>query len=229
MARRHGLKLLGDAAQAHGGTNSGRRCGSLGDAAAFSFYPGKNLGAMGDGGAVVTNDAGLALELRRLRNYGSRVKYQHEVIGVNSRLDELQAAFLRDRLRTLDSDNAHRRAVARAYFEGLRDLPGLRLPVPDDAAATSSWHLFTVRHPRRDSLARALAADGIDTLVHYPVPVHRQPAYADSPAAQQSLPLAESWAREVLSLPMGPTLTPREVDLVIASVRRACLSVTATV
>lgn len=222
IARKHGLKLLEDAAQAHGASLNGQRCGSLGDAAAFSFYPGKNLGALGDGGAVLTNDPAVAQAVRLLRNYGSRTKYQHEVIGVNSRLDELQAAFLRERLRSLDADNAHRRTVARAYLEGLSGLPGLSLPLPDDAACVSSWHLFTVRHPRRDELARRLAEDGIETLVHYPVPVHRQAAYANTPAGHQPLPIADAWAQEVLSLPMGPTLDARQATQVITSVRKAC-------
>lgn len=222
IARQHGLKLLEDAAQAHGASVDGQRCGSLGDAAAFSFYPGKNLGALGDGGAVVTNDPALAEAVRLLRNYGSRIKYQHEVIGVNSRLDELQAAFLRERLRSLDADNAHRRAVARAYLEGLSDAVGLSLPLPDGTDCISSWHLFAVRHPQRDELARRLAESGVDTLVHYPVPVHRQPAYADTPAGLKPLPIAEAWSREVLSLPMGPTLDAGQVEHVITSVRKAC-------
>ncbi len=222
IARKHGLKLLEDAAQAHGASLHGQRCGSLGDAAAFSFYPGKNLGALGDGGAVVTNDSRLAQAVRLLRNYGSRVKYHHEAIGINSRLDELQAAFLRERLRSLDADNTHRRSVARAYLEGLSGLPGLNLPKADDGTCVSSWHLFTVRHAQRDELARRLADDGIETLVHYPIAVHRQAAYANTPAGSRQLPIADAWAREVLSLPMGPTLDARQAAQVIASVRQAC-------
>ena len=222
IARRHGLKLLEDAAQAHGAQLDGRRCGSLGDAAAFSFYPGKNLGALGDGGAVTTNDPALANRIRRIGNYGSSVKYHHEIAGVNSRLDELQAAFLRERLRALDADNAHRRRVAQAYQAGLAGLPGLALPAGDEAERLSAWHLFVVRHARRDALAERLASRGVATLVHYPLPIHHQGAYADTPLARQSLPLAEAWAREALSLPIGPTITDDEVAWVVASVRSAC-------
>ena len=222
IARRHGLKLLEDAAQAHGAQLGGQPCGSLGDAAAFSFYPGKNLGALGDGGAVTTNDTSLADRVRRIGNYGSSVKYHHEIAGVNSRLDELQAAFLRERLRALDADNAHRRRVAQAYRSGLAGLPGLALPTGDEADRLSAWHLYVVRHGERDALAELLAARGVATLVHYPVPIHRQGAYADTPLARQSLPQAEAWAREALSLPIGPTLTDDEVAWVVASVRNAC-------
>lgn len=222
IAQRHGLKLLEDAAQAHGARLQGRRCGGLADAAAFSFYPGKNLGALGDGGAVTTDDAALADRVRRLANYGSAVKYRHELAGVNSRLDELQAAFLRERLRALDADNAHRRAVAQAYLEGLADVPGLRLPAADDARHASSWHLFVVRHAQRDALAQALADCGIATQVHYPVAIHRQGAYADALVAHGAWPRADAWAQQVLSLPIGPTLAPDEVCAVIQAVRSAC-------
>lgn len=226
IAQRHRLKLLEDAAQAHGARLHGRPCGSLGDAAAFSFYPGKNLGALGDGGAVTTDDAALAERVRRLANYGSAVKYRHELAGVNSRLDELQAAFLRERLRCLDADNAQRRAVAQAFREGLAGTPGLTLPAPDDASSLSAWHLFVVRHPQRDALARALAARGIATLVHYPVPIHRQGAYADTPLARLRLPQADMWAQQVLSLPIGPTLGLGEVHTTVSAVRSACAALT---
>lgn len=222
IAQRHGLKLLEDAAQAHGARLVGQPCGSLGDAAAFSFYPGKNLGALGDGGAVTTNDPVLAERVRRIANYGSSVKYQHEIAGVNSRLDELQAAFLRERLRALDADNAHRRHVAQAYLAGLPALPGLMLPAADDAERQSAWHLFVVRHRQRDALAEQLAARGIATLVHYPVPIHRQGAYADTLLAQQTLPWADAWAHEALSLPIGPTISSDEVRAVIEAVQEAC-------
>jgi dTDP-4-amino-4,6-dideoxygalactose transaminase len=222
IAQRHGLKLLEDAAQAHGAQLAGQPCGSLGDAAAFSFYPGKNLGALGDGGAVTTNDPVLADRLRRIGNYGSSVKYHHELAGVNSRLDELQAAFLRERLRSIDADNAHRRRVAQAYLAELAGWPGLALPAADDADRLSAWHLFVVRHRQREALAELLAARGINTLVHYPVPIHRQGAYADTPLAQQALPLADAWAREALSLPIGPTINDDEVRTVIEAVRDAC-------
>ena len=227
IAQRHGLKLLEDAAQAHGARHFGRRCGGLGDAGAFSFYPGKNLGAMGDGGAVTTDDDELADRIRLLRNYGSRQKYKHEAVGVNSRLDEIQAAFLRERLRSLDADNQHRATVARRYLEALADVPGLTLPLADDADTTSAWHLFAVRHGQRQALADALAARGVETLVHYPTAVHRQAAYADTPAAACSLPRALAWAEEELSLPIGPTLDASAVDAVIAAVRQACTALSA--
>lgn len=219
VAERHGLKLLEDAAQAHGARHAGRRCGGLGDAAAFSFYPGKNLGALGDGGAITTDDTALAERLRLLRNYGSRVKYRHELAGVNSRLDELQAAFLRDRLRVLEADNARRRQIATVYLGGLRDAPGLVLPSVADLDE-SVWHLFVVRHAQREVLAAALAARGIGTLVHYPTPPHRQGAYASM--ASLSLPLAEQWADQVLSLPMDPTLSDDDTVRVVSAVRMVC-------
>ncbi len=218
IARRHGLKLLEDAAQAHGARWHGTRCGALGDAAAFSFYPGKNLGALGDGGAVTTDDPVLAARVSLLRNYGSPVKYRHEVQGFNSRLDELQAAFLRERLRALDADNAWRTSVARIYLQALRDVPGLVLPPADDTQARSSWHLFVVRASDRDGLARALEARGVATLVHYPTPPHRQVAYAALGLAAGALPLAERLATEVLSLPIGPTMTDDDAAQVAAAV-----------
>jgi dTDP-3-amino-3,4,6-trideoxy-alpha-D-glucose transaminase len=221
IARRYGLHLLEDAAQAHGATWRGRRCGALSDAAAFSFYPGKNLGALGDGGAVTTNDSALAERLRLLRNYGSPVKYSHELQGFNSRLDELQAAFLRERLRWLDADNAQRARVARCYFEALSDLPGLILPPADDADARSSWHLFVVRSTERDALVRSLFAHGIAALVHYPTPPHLQPAYAQEAWLAGTLPLAERLSREVLSLPMGPTMSEHDAERVVRVLRAA--------
>lgn len=221
VARRHGLRLLEDAAQAHGARHGGQRCGSLGDAAAFSFYPGKNLGALGDAGAVVTRDVDLAERVRKLRNYGSAVKYQHELCGFNSRMDELQAAFLRERLRELDADNARRARIAQIYLDGLHGLPGLALPAVDDGFEPV-WHLFVVRHARRDELASRLAEQGISTLVHYPVPPHRQAAYADSPLAGLSLPLAERLGREVLSLPMDPLMDAAGARRVVQAVRSAC-------
>jgi dTDP-4-amino-4,6-dideoxygalactose transaminase len=222
ITRRHGLHLLEDAAQAHGASWRGQRCGSLADAAAFSFYPGKNLGALGDGGAVTTDDADLARRLRLLRSYGSEVKYVHALPGFNSRLDELQAAFLRERLRTLDADNARRTSVARRWIDALRGTPGLTLPLPDDGDARSSWHLFVVRHPLRDALAHALAQRGIATLVHYPTPPHLQAAYADTAVACMRLPTAERLAREVLSLPISPVLSDEDTTRVADAVRSCC-------
>jgi dTDP-4-amino-4,6-dideoxygalactose transaminase len=219
IARRHNLKVVEDAAQAHGAKYKGRRVGSLGDAAGFSFYPGKNLGALGDGGAVVTNDDELADKLRVLRNYGSREKYHNEVKGFNSRLDELQAAFLREKLVVLDDWNARRCAVAKHYLAGLANL-GLVLPfVPDWAEPV--WHLFVVRHRSRDSLQKALTDQGVGTAIHYPVAPHRQPAYAEMALTEGTLPVAEAIHREVLSLPIWPQMTDAQVNEVIAACHAA--------
>jgi dTDP-3-amino-3,4,6-trideoxy-alpha-D-glucose transaminase len=217
IARRHGLFLLEDAAQAHGARHRSRTAGSLGQAAGFSFYPTKNLGVLGDGGAIVTDDAGLAERARRCRNYGSVAKYRHEVAGGNSRLDELQAAFLRVRLRHLDAENARRRAIAAAYCERLAGTAGLRLPQVD-CGDEHVYHLFVVRTPHRDAVAEGLAARGIGTMVHYPCPPHRQPAYAGTPR-RMPLPVSEALAGEVLSLPMWPGLSEEEIDRIATAVR----------
>lgn len=220
IAARHGLKVIEDAAQAHGAFYKGRRVGVLGDAAAFSFYPGKNLGALGDGGAITTNDPELAQAVRVLRNYGSQKKYHNEVAGYNSRLDELQAALLRVKLKDLDAANKRRSEIAAAYLDKLQQATGIVLPaVP--AWADPVWHLFVIRHPQRDALAEQLAADGIATMVHYPVPPHLQPAYAELNLGQGTFPVAEAIHREILSLPMGPTMTNEQVDAVCAAILRA--------
>ena len=216
VARRHGLRLFEDAAQAHGARHRGRRVGSLGDAAGFSFYPGKNLGALGDAGAVTTDDDALALRLRRLRNYGSSVKYRHEELGLNSRLDELQAAVLRVKLATLDRDNAARAALAALYLQELSSA-GVGLPRVIDGVEPV-WHLMVVRHPRRDPLRADLAADGIETGVHYPIACHRQGASAGTD--WPPLPVAERLAATVLSLPIAPDLGADAVRQVAAAVRR---------
>jgi dTDP-4-amino-4,6-dideoxygalactose transaminase len=206
IAARRGLRVLEDAAQAHGARYRGRRAGSLGHAAGWSFYPGKNLGALGDAGAVTTDDDELADQVRVLRNYGSRRKYENEVKGFNSRLDPLQAAFLRVKLAKLDEWNARRRTVAALYLEELAEVPGLTLPfVP--SFAEPAWHLFVVRHKRRDALQAHLTGRGIGTLIHYPIPPHRSGAYADAGLGPGSFPLAENLAGTVLSLPMGPHLS----------------------
>jgi dTDP-4-amino-4,6-dideoxygalactose transaminase len=220
IAARHGLKVVEDAAQAHGARCHGRRAGQLGDAAAFSFYPGKNLGALGDGGAVTTSDATLAEAVRTLRNYGSRVKYYNDVPGYNSRLDELQAALLSVKLATLDEGNRRRQAIAAAYDGLLAGAPGLVLPVVP-AWAEPVWHLYVIRHPDRDELARRLAEQGIGTIVHYPVPPHRQPAYAHMNLQEGAFPIAEAIHREVLSLPIGPTMTLDQAEQVAQAVRAA--------
>jgi dTDP-4-amino-4,6-dideoxygalactose transaminase len=210
IAARHGLKVLEDAAQAHGARYKGRRTGALGHAAGWSFYPGKNLGAFGDAGAFTTNDAELADKVRVLRNYGSRLKYQNEVQGFNSRLDPLQAAFLRVKLAKLDEWNGRRRAVAAHYLEALAGIEGLVLPfVPD--WAEPAWHLFVVRHAKRDELHAHFVAQGIGTLIHYPIPPHLSGAFADSVFEPGVLPIAEMLANTVLSLPMGPHLLPDDI------------------
>jgi dTDP-4-amino-4,6-dideoxygalactose transaminase len=228
LAKQHGLKVVEDAAQAQGASYKGRRAGSLGDAAAFSFYPGKNLGAFSDAGAVTTNDAELAGRLARLRNYGSKIKYQHEEAGLNSRLDELQAAFLRVKLRRLDEWNERRSKIAAKYLNALRPLSsdlrppssGLVLPfVPEWAAPV--WHVFAVRHPQRDALQKKLAEAGIGTLIHYPVPPHRSGAYAAMGLARGALPIAEEIASTVLSLPIGPQLDEEAQEQVIQAVASA--------
>jgi dTDP-4-amino-4,6-dideoxygalactose transaminase len=222
LARRHGLKVIEDAAQAHGARYRTRRAGRLGDGAAFSFYPGKNLGALGDAGALVTDDDALAARVRRLRNYGSAVKYHHEIQGFNARLDELQAAVLRVKLPRLDDWNDRRRTLAARYLEGLARVPSLGLPhVPE--GVEPAWHLFVVRHPRRDDLQRHLAAAGVETLIHYPIPPHRSDAYADLGFGPGAFPVSERIAETVLSLPMGPHLTPDLQEQVIKAVA-ACPS-----
>lgn len=219
IARQHGLHVLEDGAQAHGARYKGQRIGAHGDAVAWSFYPGKNLGAMGDGGAVTTNDAQLADRIRVLRNYGSRVKYVNEVQGTNSRLDAIQAALLRVKLRRLDAWNARRSTIATHYQKGLAGL-GLTLPhVPKWAEPV--WHLYVVRHPWRNGLQQALTNEGVGTLIHYPIPPHKQAIYATTEWCAGGLPLAERMANEVLSLPIGPHLNANEMDAVIAAVRKA--------
>jgi dTDP-3-amino-3,4,6-trideoxy-alpha-D-glucose transaminase len=215
LADTHGLLVLDDAAQAHGATHRGRPVGALADATAWSFYPGKNLGALGDGGAVTTDDDALAERLRMLRNYGSREKYVHELAGANSRLDELQAAVLSVKLAHLAAHNARRAAVAERYTARLRPLG---LPLAHVPWGEHAWHLFVVRHPERDALQAHLAARGVQTLVHYPIPPHHQAAYAPAAAAPRSFPIAERLAAEVLSLPMGPHLTPADADVVCDAV-----------
>jgi len=217
VAAVHRLRVLEDAAQAHGARYRGRRVGGSGDAVAWSFYPGKNLGALGDGGAVTTDDADLADRLRTLRNYGSRQKYENDVVGWNSRLDEVQAAALGVKLEVLDEWNHRRRNVAARYHEGLKGLDLVLPAVPEWADPV--WHLFVVRTPQRPALQNHLAEAGIRTLVHYPVPPHRQGAYAGLGLAEGALPISEALHREVLSLPMGPHLTEEQVDIVIEAVR----------
>jgi dTDP-3-amino-3,4,6-trideoxy-alpha-D-glucose transaminase len=218
IARRHGLAVLEDAAQAHGARCHGERVGSLGTAAGFSFYPAKNLGALGDAGAVTTNDATLAARVRRLRNYGAIRKYDHDEKGTNSRLDELQAAVLRVKLRRVDADNRRRADAAQRYAAALAARRDLVLPrVP--AWAEPAWHLFVVRVRKRDRMRAALAAAGVDTLVHYPVPPHRQGAYAALRGME--LPVTGQVCEEVLSLPLWPQLEPDQQSRVTAALGSA--------
>ncbi|MFN3399679.1 MAG: DegT/DnrJ/EryC1/StrS family aminotransferase [Ferrovibrio sp.] len=219
LAAKHNVHLIEDAAQAHGATYRGQKVGSLGTAAGFSFYPTKNLGALGDGGAVVTSDTALAKRIRLLRNYGSEKKYEHQIAGCNSRLDELQAAILSVKLRGLDALNADRRRIAARYMESLSDLPDLDLPVVPEGAEPV-WHLFPVRHAARDALAETLTAAGVQTMVHYPVPPHLQPAYAALGYRAGQFPVAEGIARTTLSLPIWPGLAKAQIDHVCAVIRQ---------
>ncbi|MEL6448536.1 MAG: DegT/DnrJ/EryC1/StrS family aminotransferase [Pseudomonadota bacterium] len=218
LADRHNLLVLEDAAQAHGATLAGHRAGNLGHAAAFSFYPGKNLGALGDAGAVTTNDEALAQTVRALGNYGSERKYENAFKGVNSRLDEMQAALLRVKLAHLDEEATRRREVAQRYAGGI-DHPGIALPIPSaatlDDLAAHVFHLFVVRTPKRDALQAHLAERGVQTLIHYPIPMHRQGAYAEWHGFK--LPIAEAMAAEVLSLPISPVMPDADIDAVIAA------------
>ena len=215
IARRHGLKVVEDAAQAHGARYRDRKAGSLGDAAGWSFYPTKNLGAYGDAGAVTTDNDELAARVRLLRNYGSKSKYYNEEKGINSRLDELQAALLRVRLKHLDEWNSRRARIAAKY---LQELQGTELVLPGVCeGADPVWHLFVVRSTRRDELQKYLKSRGVNTLVHYPVPPHLQSAYKD--AGFGAYPISEAIHREVLSLPMGPHLSEGEVARVLDGAR----------
>ncbi len=212
IARQHGIAVVEDAAQAHGARYKGRRIGSHGDIVCWSFYPGKNLGALGDGGAITTNRADLADKIQVLRNYGSRVKYVNEVQGVNSRLDPLQAAVLRVKLQHLDDWTDRRRAIAEGYNKGLQG-SGLILPhVPNWADPV--WHLYVVRSSARDRLQKRLTDAGVGTLIHYPIPPHMQAAYAGQGIAAEALPIARQLADEVVSLPIGPQLGKADAELV---------------
>lgn len=213
IAARHGLKVVEDAAQGHGALYKECRTGSLGDAAGFSFYPGKNLGAFGDGGAVVTNDSDLAARIRSLRNYGSKVKYHNEIKGFNSRLDELQAAFLRVKLRCLDEWNHRRQVLAQRYLQGL-DPEAFILPALPDWAEPV-WHIFAVRTPNREKVIKHLADQGIGTMIHYPVPPHLQPAYQELGLGPGSYPISEKIHQEILSLPLWPQMSLAEQDYVM--------------
>lgn len=216
IAAKHGLFVLEDAAQAHGARYCGRRAGALGHAGAFSFYPSKNLGALGDGGAVVTNDASLAARIRALRNYGSTERYVHPEQGGNSRLDEMQAACLRVKLPHLDRWNKRRQAQAHSYFEVLL-AAGLVLPT-FAAHNEPAWHIFAVCSPRRDQLRQILQTSGVETLIHYPRPPHLQGAYASLGYGIGAFPRAEKIANEILSLPIGWAFDARAAASFIAEI-----------
>jgi dTDP-4-amino-4,6-dideoxygalactose transaminase len=218
LAARHGLFVLEDAAQSHGALCGDGASGALGHAAAHSFYPSKNLGAFADAGAITTNDTDLADRLRHLRNYGAKVRYQNDQIGLNSRLSELQAAFLRVKLPHLAEWNARRRALAARYLTQLRGVGDLVLPhVPEWAEPV--WHLFVIRTTRRDALQAHLTARGVGTQIHYPTPPHLSGAYRDTGWKRGDFPIAEQLAAEVLSLPISPHHTAEQIDYVCESVR----------
>lgn len=211
FAQAHGLKVLEDSAQAHGATYRGTKAGALGHASGFSFYPGKNLGALGDAGGITTHDSDLAEVLRALRNYGSKEKYKNLYKGMNSRLDEVQAAILRVKLRYLNIENTKRSQIAAAYSAGI-DHPQIELP-QTQADNQHVWHLYVVRTARREALAQHLLSQGVHGSIHYPIAPHHQPAYPEF--SHLNLPITESIHRTVLSLPISPTLQPNEVERVI--------------
>ncbi|HVU99865.1 MAG TPA: DegT/DnrJ/EryC1/StrS family aminotransferase [Verrucomicrobiae bacterium] len=221
LARKKGLKVVEDNAQAQGARYKGRRTGSLGDAAGHSFYPGKNLGALGDAGAITTDDPALADRVRALRNYGSKKKYYNDMKGYNSRLDELQAALLRVKLKKLDAWNQRRKETA-SYYQKSISAAGLALPfVPDWADPV--WHLYVVRHQKRDALQSRLTERGIGTLIHYPVPPHLSGAYQNEGIRQGALPICETLAGAVLSLPMGPHVTREQATIVAREASEAAI------
>ena len=217
IAHKHGLKVIEDACQAHGALYKGCRCGSLGDAAAFSFYPGKNLGAFGDGGAATTSDDTLADRIRMLRNYGSLRRYRHDELGENSRLDTVQAAVLSVKLQYLEGWNAARRRIAARYAEGLKDVAEVRLPFTN-GYAEHVHHLYVIRSARRDDLMKYLQERGIGCIIHYPIPIHLQKAYASIGWKLGDFPVTERAAPEILSLPLFPTMSDEQVDYVVESV-----------
>jgi dTDP-4-amino-4,6-dideoxygalactose transaminase len=222
IARKHGLKVLEDSAQAHGARYKGKRLGAHGDVVAWSFYPGKNLGAYGDGGAITTDDPEIADRIRVLRNYGSRVKYVNDVRGFNSRLDPIQAAALRVKLKVLDAWNARRVVIANRYQATLQNA-GLTLPyVPE--WAEPAWHLYVVQHPQRDAMQKKLGESGIGTMIHYPIPPHRQQAYASAGYVNDQFPVAENIANNCLSLPIGPHLNEQQVEQVVSTIHHTLKS-----
>lgn len=216
IADRYQLKVIEDAAQAHGARYKGKRVGGLGNAAGFSFYPGKNLGAFGDGGAVTTDDPIIAERIRQLRNYGSQIKYSHDMKGFNSRLDELQAAFLRVKLKYLDVWNDKRRNISDQYAKRLKDANTVIPTVHPDVIPV--WHLYVIRHKKRDALQKHLRNNGIDTIIHYPIPVHKQLAYREFECFSDNMHLTQSIADSILSLPMYPGLKMEEIETIVKAI-----------
>lgn len=214
LAQEYGLLVLEDAAQAHGAAINGKKAGNWGDAAGFSFYPGKNLGALGDAGAITTNDAELAQALRALRNYGSHEKYKNLFKGVNSRLDEIQAAMLRVKLSKLELETQRRRKIAEVYLQKIQH-PAIQLPQVSNTEQ-HVWHLFVIRTRQRAALQQHLAAQGIQTLIHYPIPPHQQPAYREW--NERKYPVTDMIHQSVLSLPLGPTQSLAETEAVVAAI-----------
>lgn len=215
IAKKHNLYVIEDAAQGHGAKYKGKKVGSLSDAAAWSFYPGKNLGALGDGGCITTNNKEIADKVRALGNYGSDYKYHHIYKGTNSRLDEMQAAFLRVKLPYLDKWNEARRAIAKKYLEGIKN-PLIKLPVATSDDYEHVYHVFVIRCDRRDELEKYLAEYGIGTVKHYPIPMHLQKAYEELHIAKGELPIAEEISKTVLSIPMYYGMTDSEINLVMS-------------
>ncbi|MCO4839645.1 MAG: DegT/DnrJ/EryC1/StrS family aminotransferase [Rhodobacteraceae bacterium] len=219
IAKRHGLRVIEDAAQAHGARYKGQRIGAHGDIVCWSFYPGKNLGALGDAGAITTDDTALAERVALLRNYGSRQKYVNEEAGLNSRLDPIQAAVLRVKLEVLDEWTERRRTVATAYTVGMAQSDVILPHVPD--WAEPAWHLYVVRTYDREALQDRMTEAGIGTLIHYPTPPHMQKAYTDMEIMPEALPMARDLASEVLSLPMGPQLSLDQVQNIVNALKNA--------
>jgi len=219
IAEQHGLKVIEDAAQAHGALYKGRKVGGLGHAAGFSFYPGKNMGALGDAGAVTTNDADLAEKIQMLANYGSKKKYVNELAGFNCRLDELQAAILRVKLANLDKENTRRTTCAQYYLDAMYDFTDLQLPIVE-GWADPVWHVFVVRSTSRDKLQQYLQQMDIQTMVHYPIPPHQQKAYEDSQYALNAFPIANRIHEQIISLPLYPTMSTQAMEQVVTALRQ---------
>lgn len=218
IAREYDLRIIEDACQAHGAEYKGKKVGSLGDIGCFSFYPSKNLGTYGDGGMVVTNDGKIAEEIKMLRNYGQSKKYYHDCIGYNSRLDEIQAAILRVKLKYLDGWNDKRRKHAKLYNELLENVSGIETPIEKDYVK-HVYHLYVIRCKDRDELQQYLSSKGVSTGIHYPIPVHLQKAYEHLEYKHGNFPITEKFSKEILSLPMFPELTENEIEVVVGLIK----------